>query len=129
MTNVKIRILEDILDLEHKDYDAMMISFYDGEYSCSYVNIENGNPEIKENNIELTDVPSIIAFNYCTGLDLINDLEGTNFLYNSKNHRKVLGFSLLVPMCTGSIIYNDEVVNLNFAENLEKTIRKSFKTE
>lgn len=129
MTNVKIRVLEDILDLEHKDYDAMMISFYDGKYLCSYVNIENGNPEIKENNIELTDVPSIIAFNYCTGLDLINDLEGTNFLYNSKNHRKVLGFSLLVPMCTGSIIYNDEVVNLNFTENLEKTIRKSFKTE
>ena len=129
MTNVKIRVLEDILDLEHKDYDAMMISFYNGKYLCSYVNIENGNPDIKENNIELTDVPSIIAFNYCTGLDLINDLEGTNFLYNSKNHRKVLGFSLLVPMCTGSIIYNDEVVNLNFAENLEKTIRKSFKTE
>ena len=85
MTNAKIRVLEDILDLEHKDYDAMIISFYDGKYSCSYVNIENGNPEVKENNIELTDVPSIIAFNYCTGLDLINDLEGTNFLYNSKN--------------------------------------------
>ena len=129
MTNVKIRILEDILDLEHKDYDAMMISFYNGKYSCSYVNIENGNPEVKENSIELTDVPSIIAFNYCTGLDLINDLEGTNFLYDSKNHRKVLGFSLLVPTCTGSIIYNDEVVNFNFTENLEKTIRKSFKTE
>ena len=56
MTNVKIRVLEDILDLEHKDYDAMIISFYDGKYSCSYVNIENGNPEVKESNITFIEV-------------------------------------------------------------------------
>ena len=89
----------------------------------------DGNPELREDNIELSDVPSIIAFNYYTGLDLINDLEGTNFLYDSKNHRKVLGFSMLVPVCTGSIVYNDEIINFNFSENIEKQIRKSFNIE
>ena len=86
----------------------------------------DGNPEVREDNIDLLDISSIVAFNYFTGLDLINDLEGTNFLYNSKNHRKVIGFSMLVPMCTGSIVYNDEIINFNFSENIEKQIRKSF---
>ena len=130
MSNPKIYVLEDLLGLEHKDKDSLMLSFYGGKFSCSYINFKNNLPEINsDESIELADIPSIVAFNYCTGLDIINDMEGTEFLYDSKSHRKILSFSIIVPLCKGSIMYNDELRNIEFSKNFEYMIRKSFKVE
>lgn len=130
MNNPKVYILEDLLGLEHNDKDSLMLSFYNGKFSCSYIDFENDSLKVNnEESIELNDVSSIIAFNFCTGLNLINDMEGTQFLYDSKYHRKVLSFSIIVPLCKGQVLYNDELKFIEFSKTFEDMIRRSFKVE